>query len=58
MDGFAYSHLRVGRLTSLPTLAQMTTQAFAGVVYNSPEGVITHLPLREVKVHALIVDGE
>lgn len=36
----------------------MTTLAFAGVAYTSPQGGIACLPMHEVKVRALIVDGE
>jgi hypothetical protein len=36
----------------------MTTRTVAGVVYTSLDGDITHLPLHDVRVHMLIVDGE
>ena len=35
----------------------MSGQPFSGIVFGSPDSGLVHLPLDEVKVRALVVDG-
>lgn len=35
----------------------MSGQPFSGIIFGSPESGLVHLPLDEVKVRALVVDG-
>lgn len=35
----------------------MTTNKFCGIVYKPKQGSLVHLPLDEIRVQALVIDG-
>ena len=39
-------------------LSNAMDSTFGGIVHYDPTGALAHLPLEEVRVNALVVDGE